>query len=652
MLSDAELLSYLQNLKITPKLLLHENTKTIIGNKSAFYWFNVALHDNIVQHEKNNALIAEMGENIPSILALFYYTIVNLESILSKLDSSNMKTWMVPLVVKPSSMSEHQNLNMIMFNNIVCTRDVSGGGEQQQQNVMMTNDQTIIQTMHNTLPITKHRSALVIAKVLELCPLDTYYPEDMEKYPDQRALLVNILIKMGFDFTDESSIVVQNIKTFISQLDDEIDMEILQNINRNLVLQDFGREATIWMMMLKAYSRISKVIPAKHASVMEIFENSIIPTLEEKYRATNVQSYTETACENVRLCDSANIKSETIMKVLGSYEQFYTNQNTSLETLQLCPIQVAYILRTFPCYKNVIFVIKDGFIVRCNEDVLASIYDKQDFDIPLQKLQILKKLLRFNGDYETFANTVSLFPISYSEITSYIQAFYLNDGFRCSTVIGELIKQHTKSNVDSLGMYNVISKLSMSDQETLDKNMPCKMERGSTPTVNDVISVLCSQLKLYKKVLNFDTLDETMNELNRTELVEDKIRIAATTNYNCITLLKYYMTYPSKIDDLKYLLLFSSAPANLKNLIVKSYPPYLPITPSSTKKSPFQQAPINKIVLSKDEMNQMLFSHKTQYNCLALLDHFKNTQNQDILNILNKQKQDESLAAVYEGVNE
>lgn len=618
MLSDKDILQYLQKFNVTEDTLdvsyLHDVS---FKNKSAFYWINSLLPFNIIQHPKNVIFLENLGDNSPSILALIYYVIQNLESILDKITHVQMKQWIIPLVPYSHKLTQHQNINMILFNDLICKKT------QEDENPPN------IEILYNTLPLTKDRSALIIAKSLNLCPLRAYYPQDMEPYPNQRALLINILIK--FDFYERNGGAIQLIKEFISKLPNCVELDILKEINQMLVLENSGNEGRLWMLMMKAYGKLSNIIPQKYETMLGTFEESIIPSLINEFNIKNLETYTEVDCEEIKHCNDI-ISPRTIFKVLSSYKTFYNNKTTSIETLKLCPIQVAYILRMFPYYNKSILSVDTGNIVVSKDDILSSI-EETDKNIYLEDIC---NLVVFNGNYENFKNTISLMSFPYEDFSAYIEELHKNVSFKRTTIISEIMKQNTNINIDSLGMYNLMSKLSteeLSEIDTLDTF------KNRKPALSAILDSIINQTQLYAGILDYTDLITTLSEMNKTDDTTDKIIIASKTNYNCITLLKYLTENSSKVNDINYLLLFSSAPADLKNLIYDKLPPFIEI--SSKYNATIEQKPINKIILNKDEMNQILLSKKTQYNCIALLDHFKSTKSSDILNIINQQKQHE-----------
>lgn len=538
-----------------------------------------------------------------------------METILDKLDTRFMRKLLIPLEPIKINLPTIQNINLINLYKVHCKNE----NEKNTNNVK-------IKILTDTIPITRNKNVMLISKILKMCPLKVYYPMDSEPYPIQRSLLYNMLVKMGIDMENNSTIE-NNAKKFINLLPRNIDLPLLNSVTSNITINETENEGFLWLTFVRAYTSFNSVIPSYYDEYMRNFENSIIPGITAKFDIPNdevdLNAELDIFCDNVKYCDNKEISSNTIYTVLKNYDKFVEDK-FKLENLKLCPVEVEYILNSFPFHKGKMLKIEDGFITT-NTIPFEMFEDNLNKDY-MKKFEKIKKLVKFDGNYENFKNIIQLFNISYDQLHPYMYVMFNNLGFKCATICAEVLSYNLQSAIDSMSMYNLISKLSDDQQNELELKNTCKVK-------------LEKKLNLFNELYNFldnkhlikikhKTIFESLEKLQTLVTAEDKIIYASRTNFNCIPLLQIYTKYNSK--DVLYLLLYSSAPINLKNLIYEKL-----ITN-------FDKFPINYNVHLKldvkivdDNYSEVINKDNSFVNCLGLLDIYKNTNDSNILDLLN-----------------
>nr|WOZ57659.1 hypothetical protein MmNV_66 [Menippe mercenaria nudivirus] len=726
MISDIEILGFLQTLDVANPIMFGENTHNVrILNLTSFYWMNALLPDNFTKHPKNIAVLNELGVNQTSLETFILYCVMNIDSILKTITHSNMNRWYIPLTRNTIKLNEHQHANMILFNKTLSA-----------EHTPKVEFNSNISILNNTLPITKNRNALIMADIYDICPLETYYPEDNELYPIQRALLYNVLMKFNIDF-NKSTPMVELIHTFVNNLKTHVDTNALKAINKQLILENANPKATrAWFSINTTYSKISKVIPAMHHNVMTMFEDSIIPRLLSNTDVENVEKYTQIDCKTIRHCNNV-ITNATIMKVLEQYSSFVKNKSTSVKSLELCPIEVGYIIRLFPFYNNnIITISSDGNIIASqirggneeseppsvqfdtiieeeeeeendnnNDEIvtrsvrdpeyIARLHDymddivsttttttnttfpnyfiptskkneyipptprpnrkrkiehmnttamQQDVTQTLKHMAHLKQFCTFDGNYDKFRSIISNFDFEYEDLAVYIDQLYINPSFTCACIIAEVVRQHTNFDIDSIGRYKLISKLTLREQNMLSTSS-CKMNHTKTHQISsNLIRVLSKSLQT--PTLAYESLKNALADMQKLNNITDKIQYASTTNMNCLSLLSYLKLHPHNVTDIKYLLLFSSAPTTLKDIIYYECPRNLPLNNRAVDNSIKYATPV--MVYDKNDLLQMLTSNKAYYDCKLLLDHYKTTRDSELLNVV---KNNEVNQGIYQAAN-
>ncbi|QBB28682.1 hypothetical protein HgNV_077 [Homarus gammarus nudivirus] len=589
-------------------------------NHNLFYWINATLEENIYNHQKNIDIITKFDRGHSTIFNLFAYTILNLDAIFDKLDTRNMVKWIVPIKKNGNEILTIQNVNMLNISNLIC-------------DTMTATEATNFENMENVLPIIKPKNALIISKVLDICPVRTYYPTDLERYPIQRSLLYNIFQKFNFDMDNDELSSVRRIKKFINSLPNNLNTDLLNNVLSDVSFND-SDESTILFPMIRAYSRAAESIPSRQQVSLTKFENSIIPALIKQYPHANINFNVNEHefCDKIKFCDSNDIASSTIVKVLTNYESFYAAAGSYyINALALCPIQVSYILSVFPFYKSKILKVKDGIVKL--EDILIG----DEPPLNMKDFYKIKEYLKFNGDYTTFKTTIELLNFPYKKVIGYIQSLYDNRGFKCSAIITALLNFHINSHLNDREMYNLISKLSSREQMEIDKAMFCKVE--TTNTADSVIDFILTNnpADITPISLQYTNIEKAVIKIRDCVTFDDAIQIAANTNFNCIPLIKYFRE--SKRDRkaaISLLLLFSSAPTTIKTLLYRNNCKTVKFPRSAQQDTAIKlDGALNKTKANVYTVEDMLTSTIEPTKCQALLDYYKTTKDENILKVLN-----------------
>ncbi|UOT91837.1 CmNV_076-like protein [Aratus pisonii nudivirus] len=630
-IDDTQLSSFINNVKFDEKFINEVDLSTIqLHKKSLFYWYNVVQYENIAQHEKNIIYLENLGKNFTSISALLFHMFVNLETILSKIDARNMIKWVIPLNKLNGSLKVKQNINNININKYLCNTNTNKTIENNEISVFL-----------DTLPILKHENSLFISKLLNICLLKTYYPIDLQPYPVQRAFMYNMTMMMNIDIENQNDPIVKDMNTFLTKMITEIDydlyMKILNNLNvhntENILLE------SLWGSFTRAYFKIKEVTPSAYSKVMDVFEQSIIPGISKKFNIeineiSNFKALKESYCKKVKYCDSSVIDNNVIVKVLKNYDMFITNDKIDIiNTLNLCPIQVTFILHLFPFYKYHYLTVDNNYIVHEHLD------NTSDDKTVMSKFKNIKELIKFNGNYEDFKNTVHLFNLTYEEVLLYLNAYFENRGFQCSVIIAELIKHHLNIDIDTMSMYLLISKLTTSEILSIEKSKPCFVSYVNKSN-DEVLLEIIKPINVYMKYLEFTHLKTIVDKMSTMYDFDQKINLASKTNFNVVPLIIYLNNNKEDIENIKYLILFSSAPNKLKNFIYSSLPnKHLKTLPGKEFENDILNMPDTSTLDNSDvdkSLNLFLYT-----NCLSLLDQYKNTKNDKLLIIINKIVQDE-----------
>ncbi|UBZ25667.1 hypothetical protein QKT26_gp77 [Carcinus maenas nudivirus] len=621
MIPDKDLVDFLSNLQVNDLInssVVELLINTHIQNKSLFYWFNATLYENLSHNKKNIEFLNLFGNSHRTLFDLLAYIVIHLDTILDKFDARHMVKWILPLQEKKDTLQYQQNVNIINLSNSLCQANVSN---------INTDD---IETLTNTLPLIKSHNALIIGRFLKLCPYKIYYPVDNEKYPIQRSLLYNIFLKLGVDMTDTSNDLTIRVHNFLESIKSEIDEKEFMNIF-NSVLTDDGEVHKLLYQIGLSYIKIKRKIHAKYDYFMNEFENSIIPALIKKYPEydeVSIQYKSIPLCKTPKFCDSDDIQPETVIDVFKNYPRFL-KESVNINDLKFCPIQVNYIISLFPFYDNKVFFIEND-IIKC-EDIITN----DEPQINMMKFKDIKNIISFNGDYDSFKNTIQLFNLSYEEVLGYIRSIYENRGFKCSVIIAELLNYHINTNFNTIGMYDLISKLSVTDQKFIDQERACQFEhyKVETPVIINTL-LKNTPTNIITHNIKFDDLENILYKMDNYQTTEDKLIIASRTNYNCIPLIKYLRTNTNNkyTNNIYLLLLYSSAPQNLKNLIYKNIIPTHHQFPSNIETINENPQLLNfPPTLETLSLKNLLLMNNSKLKCLALLDYYKNTRDVDVL---------------------
>ncbi|UVX94938.1 hypothetical protein CsNV_078 [Callinectes sapidus nudivirus] len=587
--------------------------------RSMFYWYNVALYDNICYNKKSLEFMSYYGDNHQNLFDLLAYTVLNLEAVLDKIDSRFMTAWVIPLEQKKDPIHLFQNSNIIqLFNSL------------HNMNVQSLPAREIVP---NLLPIIKSTNALICAKALKICPTKVYYPVDMEKYPIQRALIYNIFLKYGIDMEDDTNENRNKLIKFMNDMPHTLNLQLFVDVVNSINVES-SYEYEILLNLIRVYMIIEKRTPNRYESSMTYFEDTIIPTLKKSIsEELPTANYQESAiCIVPKFCDKDSIEPDIVLKTFNLYPKFIENEHTKLESLNMCPIQVSYIISLFPFYKHRMLVVKNG-------EIHSEVVNIEDgFSIKLTNFYKLKNLIDFDGNYVKFKNTVQLFNLTYNDVLGYVGAMFENRGFKCSVIIAELMNFHLDAKFDTIGMYELLSNLPYNYLQKIDTENSCKLEQKKVngPMVMRTILNL-NPSKIVKGRLNFDTIEYFIEKIKNATNINDKFIIASKTNFNCIALIKYCRMFVHNFDEVLLLMLFSSAPQNLKNLIYENlslseieFPSNIKLESDVNYELQIQNYKFNTI-------EDVLKNNRNKNTCIPLLDYYKYTKDPNLLMLISAQ---------------
>lgn len=628
-MAEETLTTFLSRFSLNEQHFNDSSGDVSLNGKPVFFWLNATLHENFSKYEKNTTYLRKLAEKHDSIMALMYEMVISLERILDKIDTRNMTTWVIPLNKHTSNeFTVQQNVNFINLSKNICT------SHKNQQLVGQ------LDTLFDVLPITKNKNANIIGSLLNICPISTYYPTDTEHFPVQRALLYNLMLAENIDMENNDIEIVRQVKEFIQKLPRETDIKLFETIYKNILRSNHNTNM-LWNALFSAYQRITNVIPSRYYEYMKHFDDSI-PDFLIKLTKDNTKNKTsnykeDVKCEPVKYCSDGSINEDKIVKIFENYETFYKNGSTDVKTLELCPVEVSYVLHLFPFYKYKWLKITNDNTVTVEDIDMDKTSNKKS----MKNFHKIKQLVSFNGNYEKFKSTLQLISTSYADVNGYIDALYENRGFKCSVIICELLNYHFNTTFHTMQMYNLISRLSFSNQTLIDKQNTCQLEHKSIET-KIVIENILTNCRVFERLLDHSSIEATLNKMAQYMTQDNKLTVASFTNYNCIPLIQHYRMYPEHRDDIIQLLMFSSAPANLKRLLYDMLPPTLTTYPNIKNEValPIDKSYPNNV--AADNVDSNLYS-----DCLVLLDQFKNTKDPDTLAfITNKLKNNETTEAV------
>ncbi|AII15875.1 hypothetical protein PmNV_087 [Penaeus monodon nudivirus] len=622
-LAVSEFLNNFTNYTITKKnaeLLL----SVPVCNHSSFYWFTETMPINLGSHTKNIDYINSITVSNNSSFRLLYYMIVNLAGILDRIETANTKILILPL--EPLPAIKDDNLKII-----ATTKQFTYNDNEYDDDMY---DKVI--NLPNCIPINKPKAALIIKNLLEICNYKVYYPTDKNRYPIQRAFLYNLFEKVGFDLSVNAyNIEVSKaIVTFINDLPNSINVDAIKVFHNRIIHNQSDVYVSILLACITSYLMVEKDQPSKYYQHLDAFEATILPSIANKLNKSievyqtgqNIYPLDLPTYEMPKYCNENEIANTTILKLLSNYAAL-SSKSTTLESLKLCKLQVQYIISAFPFYNNKWIRIEgDELVFDEIDDSLPSTIIQPD------KFKSIKKLVSFNGNYEVFRSLIEIAPIKTDEVMKLLQLLYKNIGFKCSVIIAELLNYHLSMNFNTRAMYNLISKLSNRQQAELDNTNVCKVEvRNANPieTLRQILNIPYAMIPL-----NIDSIENTIETMNKLVSLEDRIITASTTNYNCLPLIQAFKTAKNAeenmITNIKLLMLYSNFSYQYKSIIYSSLPRDIKF-PSNITYANTDIPTVKKI--DGDAMHTIATKQFSLDDCRSLLDYFKKTRDPSALTV-------------------
>ncbi|UVT30873.1 hypothetical protein PvNV_069 [Penaeus vannamei nudivirus] len=593
-----------------------------LKDSNAFYWFNVTLPGNLLKHQKNIECLDAI-HGVRSVMGFLYYMVSNLETILERIDTSSVEVLLLPLDVKRNK--PQSVVNLIQLSKWSAPK--------------ITKQEPLpypeVEVMEDVVPLNRTREALIIAKLLEICPTLVYYPTDKDKYPIQRAIMYNLFQKIGIPLHDDSFVtseINKNIKTFVNSLPTHIDVSASNKIMQKLMYNPDDKYTSILLTCLNSYQLANKRPPDQYHELLESFEATIIPTFATKLNISiEIENsdinypFNKPTCETDKHCTEANISSNTILSLLMNYPNLL-NGSTTIESLQLCPYQVSFIINTFPyCSNHILFM--NG-----SEVSFERIIEPDKVDMKNDKFNQLKKMVSFNGNYDLFKSIVEVVPFTGDEVINLLPLLYENVGFKCSTIIAELANYHINSYYNTRAMFSLLSKLSVKEQTQLENILPCRVEFLNEDHIYDVIKfILDSPYPMIK--LNTDTIDKALEYMTQLANVEERMIMASSTNFSTLALLQKFKEAIDKdaIDKVLLLLLFSDISLQHKTILMSVLPKQVDF--------PANHKFVDMNELSVPDVNNSLIPLMSKYCsrglCSSVIDYYKKTKDDSTLYFIN-----------------
>lgn len=603
--SFANNLSIVNYIKDPDSLELFKRNK--INGKSVFYWLNVTIPDNILSNEVNTHILKEFKERIPTDNLI--YMVLNMEKVLARLNTSVLKHAYVPLSLEKMKMSDANSIKLIMLNDKICDIDVED------------NEYTPIENIEDIIPITKPKYAIQLGSILKMNIIDVYYPDDNYKYPIHRCLVYNLFSQLGINMTQPNNPEARMCIKFVDSIKTKVDFNLFNNINVNVIRIDSTDTNTlIYIKLRNTYKKIQENIES-YDTLMDAFEDRVIKNLSDRFSVDIDNMYgidTENTCPPVRHCDANQIEGKVIEEVIKLYPLIQKNQPYDLTKLAICPLHAAYIIQTFPFYKNHIFNISSNMVVTSTRLSFNTTTNSKKTPC----LDKMARAINFNNDYRTFKQTIAIFDIDETELELYFDILYNNTSFSSSIIVAQALNFHLGCNFRAEDMYILFSRLDRRSQSQLDTD-------SDGLTMKETIDMYINSLPDLSVEIDYSTIISTLSDLSNVPSFDEKVSIASTRNFNCIPLLELYKKKSELRGNILLLLLYSSAPVYFKRLIYTQLEPTFDNFHIQTLNESF----IPHKITNTAYLDTLRESINTG-GCIPILDYYKVTNDKSYLKVL------------------
>lgn len=527
---------------------LQDYVNTPMLDKSAYYYFNATFAENIVNGDE--IVIEMMTDNRRNnLFGYLSHVLLNLDRILAKL-KIDLKVYYNPLKFREKTIEL-----------------------QEYYQSYIPPPLTFSPNLKNV-----HQSPFVydlfLKQMSEIFSLDVgtiYIANRATRYFRQRSAIANAFILEGitpnFSSTNIDSKLETNIGIFLTELSMLIDFPRLRKITQTYTANDSWASQFL-VHIFTIYSNLSTKNVADQLVTLDDVENNIIPIIS-KYNPQpepEVQlppSDLSLRAENMIKCEY-DIGGNTVFKVLNVYERILDGGIKVSAFANVCPIQVRYILNTFNYYKGKEIYLRGDEI--CTNPVQNIWEEEKPKPHTLKKFEQLKRLISFDCDYRTFQGLVSQVHFSEHEIHALSSIYYNMDGFKCATIIAELLNFHFNLAVNAQSMYILMSRISAAQHAILSRSKPCKM---TTRKINLLNYYLLLMPNIPQSTDHIHGLCEKMLTANSFTA---KIAIATKANCNIITLIQYLREVRAHRECADILIMTSNAPPILKEMVYKKLP--------------------------------------------------------------------------------
>lgn len=539
---------------------LHQETislyqNIIIAKKPAYYWYNATFIDNVA-NKQELAQKMNRSTNKMSLYAYLNYVVANLEKFLGYIQV-NFKYIHNPLY------PTNYELEMPIY-------------FQTQTRPYLKYSNNI--SNESTSPFIRDYFFNFILNTFRIESRDIYRANKFELYPKQKTILGNAFISDGFKpqfknpIKGSISTIEDKIGLFINSISTKINYSYLIQI-KNTYTANFTSEAKIIHYLFDQYLKLefsstSDTVKKLHEIESKIEEITVAFFPDAEYsnepelRPTDV----DVVPKNEQVCEYIT-SSDSVYNILSRYPSFIGKKTHLNKFSTICPIQIKYIILTFPYYKNYKITVVDNFIITTKGVTARRTNNIEKWT----NFNVVKQFTKFNGDYTLFKSTLGLFEFSSDDLDEVENVYYNMNGYKCTIIASGLLNFHFNYFIPDRNMYTLYSKLSHTQQNLLEKNFPCK-----TPTVKkDIIISIVHNIDVIPQ--NFDEIKNSCTEMLSANTFHGQVNIASKTNYNIISLIQFAkLSTNSKnfISVIPLLYLYSTAPLTLKQLVYKQLDKY------------------------------------------------------------------------------
>ncbi|UBZ25569.1 hypothetical protein CcNV_084 [Crangon crangon nudivirus] len=382
------------------------------------------------------------------------------------------------------------------------------------------------------VPMIGNQAKLKLHTMLDMKCVDVYYPTDSESYPNIRAVLYNIMARFK-----EKPIKAPKGTHIDNMTTKELGYCIIQSlpfISDKRAIEQFLKQTTITKdtkLGTFIHMLLDFLYHNKQIDYLQTLDENIIDNLNyDLYQIKPLSEIAKVKDKNSPICQDS-ITTTTLIKVLRSVPTI----RSITELADICPIQIKYILSVFPYYDNEYLHIKNNRVLRKSTGVGL------DESLTVASIRILSELrtnVIFDNNYGQFAQYIRSIPLSEDTIDNLSSAYYTMRGYRCATIVAEILSYHRNLPTSSHNKYALLSKLSSELLTLLDKES-CK------PSMEPPLDIITRMFVSYHPSdcvpFNTERIDATVKKMRIANTFEEKVYIASNYNYNIYILSRLLM---------------------------------------------------------------------------------------------------------------